>query len=129
MELTTFFHLQIIENPLKVSYHNQLEQAITDINPAINFFDFDNFSGDEIYTYARQLAKESNRILIFIDCKNNQAQAKIAQWLNFIVNLKGENILYWKGENVTIDLMKAAFEQKKKIYSTKELIEEIKSSI
>jgi len=122
MEAISFFHLKIIKDPLQIEYEDSLKKLLSSKWLSITYFDFDNHSGDEIFALARQLSEQSDRIILFIDCKMPQADGKVAGWLNFIIRQKANIILFCRGENALIDRMKVAFAHHHEISDYPELI-------
>ncbi len=40
------------------------------------FFDFDNFSGDDVITHTKRLCEEAEYVVLFVNCKSEKALLK-----------------------------------------------------
>lgn len=122
MEAVTFFHLQIIKDPLHLDFHNTTKDVILSRWSSITYFEFDNYSGDEVFTLARKLSKKSKNIVVFTESNLPNADGKISAWLNFILRLESNKLFLWKGKNHLVELMKNAFPKRREIMHLNDLV-------
>ncbi len=117
--------MQIIDDPLQIKFSDSLSEIVSKHWPNIHYFNFDNYSGEEIFAYARQIAQLNEKIIIFMSSEITEVNSKITGWMNFIIRQKSCKILLWQGKNYTIDMMKAAFDRHFEINTVEEVVEQI----
>jgi hypothetical protein len=103
-------HVQVVEKPEEVLFQTTYEMLIKRQFPEIPYFSLDNFSDVSMIDYALKLIQRSEKILIVIESKHEEADPnKLLKLLNHLVRRGTSNVkLVMLGEHPTVEKMAKA---------------------
>jgi len=82
--METLIHIEIT-NIKEITYSHDILQWVKKDLPKVVTFDFDNFSEPSICDYAIDLLKQSTKVGIIIDVKENQPLGAIRKFMDFVI--------------------------------------------